>query len=319
MLDVRGQTVRRSEELADVLKRGDLIVVNDAATWPASLRGTVRGRGIEIRLTTGAFGPGEVVLAVAFGDGDWRTRTEDRAAPPAMIAGDVIAIEGIELVVAQVRHPRLVEVMMPRDDAGIRALFAAGRPVQYAHLARELAPWDVATAYGGRPWAVEMPSAGRPLSWRLLRALEARGVRVAAITHAAGLSSTGDLSLDATLPWRERYDIPAETADLIAATRARRGRVIAIGTTVVRALETAVRSSIDGGVAAGEGATDLILTAAHRRRVVDGIVSGLHDPHESHFRLLQAFAPRAALLDGWRLARAHGLRGHELGDLQIIV
>jgi len=308
--------VRELGELPELLRDGDVIVVNDAATWPASLRGTVRGREVELRLTTGAFGPGDTVLAVAFGGGDWRTRTEDRAAPPAMRPGDVVLIAGVELVVASVRHPRLVELVMPGGDDGIRTLFAAGRPVQYAHLRHDLAPWDVATAYGGRPWAVEMPSAGRPLSWRILRALDARGVQVAAITHAAGLSSTGDLALDATLPWRERFDIPETTADLIAAAKARRGRVIAIGTTVVRALETA---ATDRGVRAGEGATELILTASHRRRVVDGIVSGLHDPHESHFRLLEAFAPRDALLDGWQRARAHGLRGHELGDLQIIV
>lgn len=311
LLDVRARRIHGFGALPELLREGDVVVVNDAATWPASLRGRVRGQEIEVRLTTGAFGVGERVLAVAFGAGDWRTRTEDRPAPPALIAGDVITIEDVELAVARVRHPRLIELTMP-DEVGLRAVLAAGRPVQYAHLARALAPWDVATAYAGRPWAVEMPSAGRPLSWRVLRALAARGVRVAALTHAAGLSSTGDRALDATLPWRERYDIPAATARAVAEAT----RVIAIGTTVVRALE----SAWDGaGLRPGEAETDLVLGAHHRLRVVDGVVSGLHDPPESHFRLLEAFAPRAALLDAWRLARAHGLRGHELGDVQLVV
>ncbi len=293
------------DALPSLLEPGDLLVVNDAATWPASLTGTVRGAPIELRLTTGAFAAGDRVRAVAFGAGDWRTRTEDRPAPPALAAGDRIALPGVELVVAGVIHPRIVEVVIP-DDLG--ALLAAGRPIQYAHVARALDAWDVWTTYGGRPWAVEMPSAGRPLSWRVLRALADRGVRVVPLTHAAGLSSTGDAALDATLPWRERYDVPESTARAIAAAR----RVIAVGTTVVRALESS-------GGAAGAGDTELILSAAYRPRVVRGVLSGLHEPHESHFRLLEAFAPRAALLDGWRLARAHGLRGHELGDVQLVL
>src|SRR5204863_7761232 len=100
----------------------------------------------------------------------------------------------------------------------------------------QLPLYEVQTAYASRPWAVEMPSAGRPLTWDVLLRARARGVHIATLTHAAGLSSTGDVALDGALPWPERYEIPERTATAITAARAAGGRVIAIGTTVVRAL-----------------------------------------------------------------------------------
>jgi S-adenosylmethionine:tRNA ribosyltransferase-isomerase len=222
---------------------------------------------------------------------------------------------GVALPVTDVsaRSPRLMEVTAPADDAGLRALWRAGRPVQYAHLHRALAPWDVATTYGGRPWAVEMPSAGRPLSWDVLARLALRGVRVESLTHAAGLSSTGDPAIDAVLPFPERYEIPARTIDAVTAARAAGHRVVAVGTTVVRALESWARSGARAAV------TDLLLDEHHALRAVDAIVSGIHDPSDSHFRLLEAFAPRSLLLRAHDHARAALYRGHELGDLLLIL
>jgi S-adenosylmethionine:tRNA ribosyltransferase-isomerase len=155
-----------------------------------------------------------------------------------------------------------------------------------------------------------MPSAGRPLTWALLGALARRGVAIASLTHAAGLSSTGDPELDATLPWPERYAIPDRT---IAALSGTTGRVVAVGTTVVRALETFAATG------AARGVSELVLGGDHRPARVDAVLSGLHDPTESHFRLLEAFAPAARLRAGWRLARARGLEGHELGDAMLVI
>lgn len=298
--------VRGFDELPALLAPGDLVVVNDAATWPASLRArTGFGSPIELRLTTGAIEPGGEVPAVVFGAGDWRIRTEHRPPPPVIRPGDLLQVDdgpALRVVVAQ--SPRLVTLALPDDDDGLRALYQAGRPVQYAHLAAPLAPWDVQTVYAGRPWAVEMPSAGRPLTWSTLFALASRGIAVAPLTHAAGLSSTGDAALDASLPWPERFEIPPATAALVSATRTAGNRVVAVGTTVVRALETGRRSGI----------TELVLSSAYRPRVVDAVLSGLHDPADSHFRLLEAFAPRDLLLAAWNLALRHALRSHELGD-----
>ena len=132
------------------------------------------------------------------------------------------------------------------------------------------------------------------------------------VTHAAGLSSTGDAALDDALPWPERYDIPAATTDAIATARANHHRVIAVGTTVVRALEASAGM-------AGSGIATLRLDPGSRPRVVDGLVSGLHAPGESHFELLSAFAPVVTLRAALATAAAAGLSAHELGDACLVV
>ncbi|HUS29387.1 MAG TPA: S-adenosylmethionine:tRNA ribosyltransferase-isomerase, partial [Kofleriaceae bacterium] len=199
-----------------------------------------------------------------------------------------------------------------------QALYASGAPVQYAHRPELLPLYAVQTAYAARPWAAEMPSAGRPLTWDVLIGLRRAGVEIATLTHAAGLSSTGDDALDRALPWPERYEIPERTAAAIAETKARGGRVIAIGTTVVRALESSALAN-GGRVVGGAGIATLRLDARYVLRVVDGLVSGLHTPGESHFDLLSAFAPRERLAAAIELAAAHGLSSHELGDACLIL
>ena len=193
-----------------------------------------------------------------------------------------------------------------------QAIYAGGVAVQYAHRPEQLALYAVQTAYAARPWAVEMPSAGRALTWDVLLGLKRAGMRVASLTHAAGLSSTGDDALDRALPWPERYEIPQRTQDEIVAAKARGGRVIAIGTTVVRALESAHGH-------AGSGIATLRLDPTYQPRVIDGLVSGLHVPGESHFELLGAFAPRGLLVRAIALAAQHGMSGHELGDACLVI
>jgi S-adenosylmethionine:tRNA ribosyltransferase-isomerase len=143
-------------------------------------------------------------------------------------------------------------------------------------------------------------------------------VNLAWLTHAAGLSSTGDPTLDALLPMPERFEIPEETAQAIRSTRATGGRVIAVGTTVTRALEGSAAQH-DGVVQAGAGTTDLVIGAGFRLRVVDGILSGMHEPEASHFRLLEAFAPREILAQAHAHAEASGYLGHEFGDSSLIL
>jgi S-adenosylmethionine:tRNA ribosyltransferase-isomerase len=157
-----------------------------------------------------------------------------------------------------------------------------------------------------------MPSAGRALTWEILLGLRRAGIAVAALTHAAGLSSTGVDALDRALPWPERYEIPARTAQALAATRQRGGRVIAIGTSVVRALEAS-----DGEP--GPGVATLRIAPTYRPRIVDGLVSGLHAPGESHFELLGAFAPRAQLVRALEQAAEAGMSSHELGDACLVM
>jgi S-adenosylmethionine:tRNA ribosyltransferase-isomerase len=172
--------------------------------------------------------------------------------------------------------------------------------------------------YAGRPFAFEMPSAGRPLSWEILLALRRRGVRWGALTHAAGLSATGDPAVDAALPLPERYEIPAATARAIAETRRRGGRVIAVGTTVVRALEGAAAGA-SGVPRAGAGTTDLRIGDGFQPRVADGILSGVHAAGESHFAVMAAFAPRGLLDAAMADAERSGFTTHELGDAMLVL
>jgi len=306
-------------DLPELLAPGDLLVLNDAATLPASLTGrTAAGEPIELRLA----GPptGDRWPAVLFGAGDWRTRTEDRAAPPRVTPGERLDFGGLTAQVVSVAllSPRLVDVRFDRTGEALwRALYAVGRPVQYAHHERDLALWSVQTAYAARPWAVEMPSAGRPLGWRVLGGLRRRGVELAWLTHAAGLSATGDPVLDAALPLPEQYDIPERTVQAVARARADGRRVLAVGTTVVRALEGAARQS--GGLCSGPGTTALVMGERTRPLVVDGLITGIHAPGESHYRLLGAFAPAAALAAAAQHAARRGYQPHELGDLALVV
>ncbi len=305
-IDRRGGALRdlRMADLHQLVGPGDVLVVNDAATLPASFRLPAGELRLAQRLPDGTW------LAVLFGPGDWRTRTEDRPPPPPATAGDRLPL-GPDLVaeVLEVRRPRLLRVAFDKAGAALwRAVYRLGRPVQYAHVAAPLALWHVQTGFAARPWAVEEPSAGRPLTAGLLEAIRRRGADVRALTHAAGLSSTGDAELDALLPLPEAYEVPAATAAAVD----RAGRVVAAGTTVVRALESYAATGARAGM------TDLIVDGRHRLRAVDAVLTGAHEPGSSHFRLLEAFAPRATLLAAHAHAAAAGYLAHEFGDSVLI-
>jgi S-adenosylmethionine:tRNA ribosyltransferase-isomerase len=321
---------RSATELPDLLERGDLVVVNDAGTLPASLMArTPAGAPLELRLVGGVEPEGTAVhfTAALLGRGDYRTRTEDRPLPPPVAVGDVLEI-GEELLARVLARSSLsehlvhIELALADIDAERSAIWAAlyraGRPVQYAHVPEPLALWDVQNVWAGRPWAVEMPSAGRALDTRVLAALRARGVEIATVTHAAGISSTGHPEIDALLPLPERFEVPAATARAVLRTKARGGRVLAIGTSVVRALESAARASGDGPLRAASGTTDLLLVPGAPRAVADGVLTGVHESDTTHFTLLGAFTDRNVLDGALRTAAREGLLGHEFGDAWLV-
>lgn len=308
-------------DLPSRLRAGDLLVVNDAATLPGSLQGEAAdGAPVEVRLV----GPAahDTWTAAVLGAGNWRWRTEERPAPPPLAPGSTLVFgSSLRATVVEVSDvsPRLVRLAFDREgDALWSAVYRRGRPVQYSYVRAPLALWHVQTAYASRPWAAEPPSAGRPLTWRLLLEARRRGIGLAAVTHAAGLSSTGEAALDAALPLPERFDVPADTVAAVARTRAAGGRVIAVGTTVVRALEGAAEKT-GGQLRAGEGRTSLRITREFRPRVVDGLLTGVHQPGESHFDLLQAFAPEALLRRALSHAEREGYLAHEFGDSCLIL
>jgi S-adenosylmethionine:tRNA ribosyltransferase-isomerase len=301
------------------IRAGDVVIANDAATLPASLAGVhaPTGSTIEVRLAACDSLLPEAVTrftAVLFGSGDFRTPTEQRPLPPCVHAGEALYLGPLTAIITAVLgHPRLVDISFQHSVAEVwQALARYGRPIQYAYVPEPLAIWDTWTRIASRPVAFEPPSAGFMLDWTAIQSIRSHGADFATVTHAAGISSTGDAALDAFLPLDEPYEIPVATAALIADSRRRGGRVIAIGTTVVRALEHAANG--DGTVRPGCGVATQRIGPCSRLSVVDAIVSGTHEPGTSHYELVRAFQDGAALDRMDREAEARGYRTHEFGD-----
>ena len=306
--------------LASLFEPADLLVANDAATLPASLHGRLAkdGSPIEVRLAAWvAAGDPTRFVAVIFGAGDHRTRTEDRPPPSPVSPGDrlmlgplVAAVEGV------LDHPRLILIRFQADRRTVLSGLAQhGRPIQYAHVAEPLALGAVWTGIAADPVAFEPPSAGFALDWRAVSALRRRCVGLVTLTHAAGISSTGDPLLDRRLPFDEPYRIPERTAAAVRRAKRAGGRIVAVGTTVVRALESAA----DGGdLRAGEGLATGGIGPGTTLRIVDAILTGIHAPGESHFELLRAFAGDAVLDGAVAAASARHYLTHEFGDSMLI-
>ena len=263
-------------DVARLFDAGDLVIANDAATIPASLAGRHlrSGRRIEARLAGRESLDVDRVTsftAVVFGLGDFRMRTEDRPPPPQVEPGDRLAFGPLRASVKRLlfNHPRLAVIEFEGPPALIwEGLARHGKPIQYAHVAQPLMLWDTWTPIAGVPVAFEPPSASFALDWQTLASMRRRRVRFATITHAAGISSTGDPDLDALLPFDEPYGIPERTMWELQRARAEGRRIVAIGTTVVRALEHA--AGPDGIVRAGDAHSDpthrSVHAPPHRRR-----------------------------------------------------
>jgi S-adenosylmethionine:tRNA ribosyltransferase-isomerase len=316
LLVVKGGVIDESSmaRLPEHLRSGDLLVVNDAATLPASMRGRDgKNNYVEIRLAAQL--DERVWRAVAFGAGDWRTPTEERPSPPRLAKGDEIVIA--ENFRARVRgdhqlSERLLELEFNLSGEELwRNLYRHSRPAQYSYMDGDLKLWSVQNVYSSRPWAVEMPSAGHALNWELLLKLIRKGVRIVPLTHGAGLSSTGDARIDMELPLAEKFEIPAATMEAVRQTRASKRRVIAVGTSVVRALE-----SSELGLS---GFTSLKLGPGYERKLVSGLLTGTHDVSESHYQLLRAFLPEDTLARVSRRLEERNYLTHEFGDLCLVL
>lgn len=302
-------------DLPRFLYSGDVLVLNDAATLPASLRAR---EDLEVRLLS-ALDDG-TWLALAFGRGDHHVPTEQRGLPPKLQVGTRLDFgHALSAQVSWVDPTSARFLRIAFEQAGSdlwQALYRAARPIQYAYITKSVSLWDVQNGYAARPWAFELPSAGKPLRFETLFRLEARGVTVAAVTHAAGVSSTGDPNLDARLPLAERYEVSPEAAAACSRAKFRRNRVLAVGTSVVRALEAA---SALGTVRAGSARTTLRIGPDTQLRTCDGLLTGLHEPGTSHYALLEAFAPRAFLDRSFQHAERQGYLQHEFGDSCLIL
>jgi S-adenosylmethionine:tRNA ribosyltransferase-isomerase len=334
----------RFHELPWLLRPGDLLVANDSRTLPASLLGhTAAGAPLEVRLAArdgegagpvtgagrhgaGVHGGGErwaaLVLGVPAGGGDPAlVPTDARPPAPALAAGDRLRFAGGLGATVLGRHEEAGPlVWLAFDLAGERlaqALHRAGRPVRYAYVPR---PWPLhqyQTVFAAGPGSAEMASAGRPFTIQTLRDLRHRGIGLATISLHAGLSTYGDPVTDRRYVPAEPYLVPEATAAAVAACRAAGGRVVAIGTTVVRTLETAAAGG--DGVRPGAGVTRLRIGPGHRLAAVDGLLTGLHEPEASHLDLLGAFLDRPALDRAYGAALGSGYLWHEFGDVCLLL
>jgi S-adenosylmethionine:tRNA ribosyltransferase-isomerase len=307
--------------LAELFGQDDLVVGNDAATLPASLSGRHEASGddIEVRLA-GWIEAGDPTrfVALAFGAGDHRTRTEDRPPPPTLNPGDRLILGPLTAIIEDLLgHPRLLALRFLADRSAVLAGLAGhGRPIQYAHAPAPYSLWDVWTKIAADPVAFEPPSAGFALDWRILAAWRRRGVGFATLTHAAGLSSTGDAALDQRLPLDEPYRIPERTAVAVRRAKSRGGRIVAIGTSVVRALEAAAdeERGLDGGTGVARGR----IGRGTRLRLADAILTGVHHPGEGHYELIRAFADDSTLRQVATAVETLDYRAHEFGDSVLI-
>jgi S-adenosylmethionine:tRNA ribosyltransferase-isomerase len=303
----------RFDRLGSFLRAGDLLVFNSSRTLPAALGGCAAG------------GPClEVRLAEHLPDDSWLALLVCREGDPfgcGLRPGLRISFgEGLTATVHErdERVPRLWRVRFSASGAAlIDLLHRLGRPVRYEHVSR---PWGLdyyQTVYAREPGSAEMPSAGRAFTWRLLFDLRRRGVETAHLVLHTGLSSYLDDELDARHPAsEEEYFVGQTTAAAVNRARARGRRVIAVGTTVVRALESV--AGADRRVGAGHGYTRLHVTADHELKVVDGLLTGLHEPEASHLDLLTAFLPAARVRQAYEEAVRRGYLWHEFGDLNLI-
>lgn len=308
----------------EFLRPNDLVIANDAATLPASLSGLHQqtGKAIEVRLAgRRSLNPVDVksFSAIIFGEGDFHLRTEDRPQPPVLQPGDTLVLGPLRATVeAPLGHPRLVSLLFDGTPDQIWAGLAShGKPIQYSHMQTSLELWDVWTRIAGLPVAFEPPSASFILDWHVLSDIREHRAAFATITHPAGISSTGDEDLDHLLPFDEPYHIPEATAQAVELTRKRDGRVIAVGTTVVRALEAAATD--DGHLRSGAGVAEGKIGPKTRLRVVDAILSGTHEPGTSHYELLRAFLEDSTLKRATDELIAHDYKTHEFGDSVLIL
>jgi len=311
LVSLRGDPVvdhARFRDLPELLGPGDLLVVNRSATLPAALDACCAdGMPLALHVSTplpgGADGRWVVELrrdASPFRDG----REGKSLALPAGARARLLApyLSGTRLWVAGLELPAPLLVYLERH----------GRPIRYGYVPDHWPLADYQTVFADEPGSAEMPSAGRPFSARTLAALAARGVGIAPLVLHAGVSSPEEHEP----PFPERYRVPAATAESINATRAHGGRVIAVGTTVVRALETVARP--DGVVEAGEGWTHLVVSGEDDVRTVDGLLTGLHEPDAPHLAMLEAIAGRETVQRSYRAALEHGYLWHEFGDVHLL-
>jgi S-adenosylmethionine:tRNA ribosyltransferase-isomerase len=292
------------------LDPGDLVVINTSATIPAAVDAVdATGTPLVVHLSTELDdGRWVVELRRAAGHATARWDGPPPTSPLTVAGGGRITLEAPYL-----DSVRLWTARLELGGPVLRWLAVHGRPIRYGYVDR---PWPIdayRNVYATEPGSAEMPSAGRPFTPEILTRLVAKGVGVTPLVLHTGVAS---LEAD-ELPYPERVRVPAETAERVNAAGAGGHRVVAVGTTVVRALETAV--SPTGLLHAYDGWTDVVVTPERGVRAVDGVLTGWHVAEASHLLMLEAVAGRPLLEASYAASLAAGYLWHEFGDVHLLL
>lgn len=322
VIDKEGYAHYKLSDLPMLLPENALLVVNDAATIPALFVGvTVNGEPIELRLTMNLSRNSKHIKrwqAITFGAGSWRIDTDIRDKGPRLKVGDVLYFNELVAQVDYVYDTGLVEISFQGSNSTIwQLIFKYGRPIQYSHLEDDLELWDIQTPFSSIPVAFEAPSASFQLSWDLVHQATRYGVELVSITHATSISSTGRIELDSYLPFPEHYWISKEAANKITLARQEGRPIVAVGTSVVRALEDVYKKL--ESIEPGHYIATLTINDQFQRQVVTDLFTGMHLPEASHIKLLSSFVNIQSLSTAYKSAVERSYLWHEYGDVNMIL
>jgi S-adenosylmethionine:tRNA ribosyltransferase-isomerase len=301
-------------DLPELLAPGDLLVINTSRTLPAALRARDAASGAAHVLHLSTPAPGEAardgatvrwIVELRSPDGE---RRRGHAGQRLELSGGARA----ELLAAHLGG-RLGVAELELGEPLLDYLDRHGVPIRYRHTRGEWPLDSYQNVYGVEPGSAEMPSAGRPFTAEAITELVARGIDVAPVLLHTGVSSLER----GERPYPERFEVSSFTAARANLVRELGGRVIAVGTTVVRALESS--AGVDGRLRPAAGWTDLVIGGERPVRAVDGILTGFHDGDSSHIELLAELAGPALLDDAYEAALEHGYLRHEFGDLLLVL
>jgi S-adenosylmethionine:tRNA ribosyltransferase-isomerase len=302
-------------EIGRFLRAGDVVVINTSGTLKAALPAT-RASGQAIRLHLSTRLPGGLwIVEPREPDGVTSRPFRDASAGeiahlPEDASATLLAPYPVD---GPPSPPRLWLAALHLPSPLLEYLEAHGEPIRYGYIHE---PWPASayqTVYATEPGSAEMPSAGRAFTPEIITQLVASGVQIVPLVLHCGVASLEDREP----PYEEGYRVPSATAAAIDAARERGGRVVAVGTTVVRALETVVDER--GIVHPGEGWTSLVISPARPPRAIDALLTGWHEPHASHLAMLAALAGREHLALVYAAALREGYLWHEFGDLHLIM
>jgi S-adenosylmethionine:tRNA ribosyltransferase-isomerase len=306
--DVHGIRHRTFYDLPAELRPGDLLVVNTSATLSASV---VVDQDLVIHFSTDLPGGLRIVELRRLSGATSLPHEEPQAGRVALPGGGIVDLLAPYPVDSTSRRLWVAHADLGRSLAEYLATW--GRPIRYRHSAGPYPLDAYQTVFARAPGSAEMPSAGRPFTERLITSLVNAGVSIAPLTLHTGVSSleTGEA------PYPEWFELPESTAALVNHTRDRGGQVIAVGTTVVRALETTADSR--GVSHPGRSWTDLMIGPEHDMLLVDGLITGWHEPSSTHMAMLEAVAGRRMLVKSYESALDTGYLWHEFGDSHLIL